>query len=308
MDTSGTAIVIDRLPWLSKIELKKEPLAWAMIGLSAFFIFLYLTFPYSALQSKILTEITRRTGWEIRAADWSIGFPLAVEWRDVTWRKPGIASIPLKVMRINVSVISLIAGRQTIDGIAQLPGSGLPGGGRARGTVSAQSRSFLGSVSLKGHLQEVDLGSVANPYVTRGRLQADFSHRWENLEKEGVLFKGDGTWKVEIKDLSLDRIPVRDGAIPPLAFSRVTALVTCRDASCDLAEFRADGPDGTVTAQGRVLLQYPIQISMLDATVTLLAGTGWTQKAAALSLPPVPPGTPVTLKLGGSVANPKVTL
>jgi hypothetical protein len=47
---------------------------------------------------------------------------------------------------------------------------------------------------------------------------------------------------------------------------------------------------------------------MLELSVTVLAGAGWAQKAATLPIPPLPPGTPLTFKLGGSVANPKLTL
>jgi hypothetical protein len=84
--------------------------------------------------------------------------------------------------------------------------------------------------------------------------------------------------------------------------------LTCHDAVCDITDFKADGPDGTITAQGRLLLRETVQASALDLTVTVLAGAGWAQKAGNLPLPPLPPGTPLTVKLGGSVANPKLTL
>ncbi|HET8721289.1 MAG TPA: hypothetical protein VFM24_04635, partial [Nitrospira sp.] len=59
---------------------------------------------------------------------------------------------------------------------------------------------------------------------------------------------------------------------------------------------------------GRVILREPVRASALELTVTVLAGAGWAQKAATLPIPPLPPGTPLTFKLGGSVANPKITL
>ena len=294
--------------WPTTFTLKKEPLAWVAGGIVSLLLFLFFTFPFGTLQSRVLSELVRATGWDIRAADWSPGLPLAVEWRDLTWTKPGGVSIPVQLMRLNVGVLGLLMGQQTVDALVQFPGGGQAGTARATGTVNAASWSFLGPVLLKAHAKQVDLASVIKPYVTRGLLQADVMQRWENRGKEGIAFKGDGSWKVEIKDLVLERIPVGPAAIPSLNFSRVTAALNCHDAVCNITDFKGDGPDGTITAQGRLLLRQPVQSSMLEVTVTVLAGAGWAQKAGNLPIPPLPPGTPLTFKLGGSVANPKLTL
>jgi type II secretion system protein N len=301
-------VMIARLSLPTTFTFKKEPVAWVAGGFMSLLLFLFLTFPFGTLQSRVLSELIRATGWDIRAAEWSPGLPLAVEWRDLTWTKPGSVSIPVQLMRLNVGVLGLLLGQQTIDGLVQFPGGGQAGAGRATGTVNASSWSFLGPVSLKAHAHQVDLATVVKPYVTRGLLQADVVQRWENRGKEGIAFKGDGSWKAEIKELVLERIPVGPAAIPSLTFARVTAALTCHDAVCDITDFKGDGPDGTITAQGRMLLRQPVESSLLEVTVTVLAGAGWAQKAASLPIPPLPPGTPLTLKLGGSVANPKLTL
>lgn len=297
--------MIARLSLPTTFTFNKEPVAWIAGGFASLLLFLFLTFPFGTLQSRVLSELIRATGWDIRAADWSPGLPLAVEWRDLTWTKPGSVSIPVQLMRLNVGVLGLLLGQQSIDGLVQFPGGGA---GRATGTVNASSWSFLGPVSLKAHAHQVDLATVVKPYVSRGLLQADVVQRWENRGQEGIAFKGDGSWKAEIKELVLERISIGPAAIPSLTFSRVTAALTCHDAVCDITDFKGDGPDGTITAQGRMLLRQPIPSSLLEMTVTVLAGAGWAQKAAGLPIPPLPPGTPLTFKLGGSVANPKLTL
>jgi type II secretion system protein N len=294
--------------WPPAFTLKKEPVAWLAAGLASLLLFFFLTFPFGTLQARVLSELVRATGWDIRAADWSPGLPLAVEWRDVTWTNPGGASIPVQFMRLNVGLLGLVLGQQTVDALVQFPGGGQPGTARATGTVSASSWSFLGPLTVKAHAHQVDLAAVVKPYVTRGLLQADVTQRWENRGKEGVAFKGEGSWKAEVKDLVLERIPVGPAAIPSLNFSRVTAALTCHDAVCDVTDFKADGPDGTITAQGRLMMRETVQSSMLELTLTVMAGAGWAQKAGNLPIPPLPPGTPLTVKLGGSVANPKLTL
>ena len=300
--------MISRLPWPTTLTLKKEPLLWVGGGLASLLFFLFLTFPFGTLQARVLSELIRATGWEIRAAEWSPALPLAVEWRDLTWTKPGGASIPVQLMRLNVGLLGLLMGQQTVDALVQFPGAAQSGTARATGTVSASSWSFVGPVSLKAHAQQLDLGAVIKPYVARGLLQADVVQRWENRGKDGIAFKGDGSWKAEVKDLVLERIPVGPSAIPSLNFSRVTAAMSCHDTICNITDFKADGPDGTITAQGRLVLQDSVQSSTLELTVTVLAGAGWAQKAGNLPIPPLPPGTPLTIKLGGSVANPKLTL
>ena len=300
--------MMGRLSWPPAFIPKKEPLAWVLGGLISFLLFLFLTFPFAPLQARILSELIRTTGWEIRAAEWSPGMPIAVEWRDLIWTKPGGASIPVPLMRFKVGILDLLIGQQSVDALVQLPGGNQAGSGKATGTVSASSWSFLGPVSFKGHVQQVDLAAVAKPVVIKGLLQADVVQRWENRGKEGIAFKGDGSWKAEIKELVLERIPLGPVAIPSLSFGRVTATVTCRDAVCEVIDFKGDGPDGTITAQGRLLLQQPVQSSTLDLTVTVVAGAGWAQKAGNLPIPPLAPGTPLTFKLAGSFANPKLTL
>jgi type II secretion system protein N len=306
--SGGGAIMIGKLAWPPALDLKKEPLLWVLVGTASFVLFLLLTFPYGTLQSRVLSDMTTATGWEVRAADWSPGIPVAVEWNDVTWTRPGGASVPIHLMRLNIGVLGLIMGQHTVNGLVQFSGSGQTGTGRATATISASSWSFLGPVSFKGQLQHIDLAAVAKPYVTRGLLQADIAHRWENHGKDGIVFKGDGSWKVEIKELVLDRISIGTTVVPSLSFSRVNAILNCRDAVCDVLEFKGEGPDGTVTAQGRILLQPSLPSSMLDLSVTVQAGAGWAQKAGNLPIPPLQPGTPLTFKLGGAVANPKLTL
>jgi type II secretion system protein N len=306
MGADWSEVVMARLSWTPTTALNKEPFVWVLGGLGSFAIFLFLTFPFGTLQARVLSELVKATGGEIRAAEWSPGIPIAVEWRDLTWTKPGTSSIPIQMMRLNVGVMGLLMGQKTIDALIQFPGGGQAA--KASGTVTASSWSFEGPVSLKAHAQHIDLATVIKPFVTRGLLEADIAQRWENRGKEGIAFKGNGSWKAEIKELILERLPVGTVTVPSLTFTRVTATLSCHDAVCDVTDFKGDGPDGTITALGRLLLRQPLQSSVLELTVTVVPGAGWAQKAGTLPIPPLPPGTPLTLKLAGSVANPKLTL
>jgi type II secretion system protein N len=293
--------------WPETLKLK-GPLGWGLASLACFIVFLFLTFPYGPLQSRLLTELSRASGWEVRAADWSVGLPAVIEWRDVILAGPTIGAIPVEAVRATVGVFQALLGRLVLDYAVQLPGVAPAGAGRATGSLTAASWSLGGPVAVKGHLQQMDLAAVLKPYVSQGTVQGDFMHRWDSAQGVNAVLKGEGTAKVEIKDLVVERIAAGTSSIPSLTFGRIQAALACRDAACDVTELKGDGIDGSFTAQGRVTLRQPLQQSLLDLTVTVVPGAGFAQKAASLSLPLFQPGTPLTFKLVGPITNARVAL
>ncbi len=295
------------LAWPEALKLK-GPLGWGLASLASFIVFLSLTFPYGPLQNRLVTEFNRASGWEVRAADWSVGFPASIEWRDVVLAGPTIGAIPLEAVRTTIGVFQALFGRLVIDYAVQFPGVAQVGAGRATGSLTAASWGLRGPVSVKGHLQQIDLATILKPYVSRGTAQGDFMHRWDSTQGATAALKGEGTVKVEIKDLVVERIASGTSAIPSLTFGRIQAALACRDAACDVTELKGDGVDGSFTALGHVTLRQPLQQSLLDLTVTIVPGAGFAQKAASLSLPPFQPGTPLTFKLVGPITNARVAL
>ena len=286
----------------------KGPFGWGLASLVCFIVFLFLTFPYGPLQNRLLTELNRSSGWEVRAADWSVGFPVAIEWRDVVFTGPTIATIPVAAVRTTFGVFQAFVGRLVIDYAIQLPSVAQGGTGRATGSLTAASWSLEGPVAVNGHLQQIDLAILLKPYVSRGTVQGDFMHRWNNAQGTNDALTGEGSVKVEIKDLVLERIVSGAVSIPSLTFGLIQGALACRDATCDLTELKGDGVDGSFAAQGRVTLRQPLQQSLLDLTVTVVPGAGFAQKSASLSLPPFQPGTPLTFKLVGPIMNARVAL
>ena len=293
--------------WLETLMLK-GPLAWILASLACFIIFLFLTFPYGPLQNRLLTELNRATGWDVRATDWSVGFPAGIEWHDVVLAGPAMGAIPIKDVRATIEVFEAILGQLVLDYAVQLPGGTQGDAGRATGSLTTASWQLRGPVAVKGHLQQMDLAMVLKPYVTSGMIQGDFTHRWDGAQGSNAALKGEGTVKVEIKNFVIDQIPSGTQSMPSLTFGRVQAALTCRDAACDVTELKGDGVDGSFSVLGHVTLQHPLQQSLLDLTVTVVPGAGFAQKAASFSLPPFQPGTQLTFKLVGPIMNARVAL
>lgn len=293
--------------WVETLKFK-GPLGWGLASLACFIVFLFLTFPYGVLQNRLLAELNRASGWEFRAADWSIGFPAAIEWHDVVLAGPTIGTIPLEAVRTTIGVFQALLGRLVIDYALQLPGVPHAGAGRATGSLTSALWSLGGTVAVKGHLQQMDLATVLKPYVSQGIVQGDFTHHWDTAHGAQAALKGEGTVTLEIKDLVIQQMATSTSSFPSLTFSRIQAALACRDSACDVSELKGEGEDGSFTAQGRVMLREPLPQSLLDLTVTVIPGAGFAQKSASLSLPPFPAGTPLTFKLVGPIMSARVAL
>ena len=241
-------------------------------------------------------------------ADWSVGLPAAIEWRNLVLAGPTIGTIPIEAARVTIGVFQAILGQLVVDYAIQLPGVAQAGVGRATGSLTAASWSLHGPIDVKGHLQQMDLATVLKPYVSRGTIQGDFMHRWDNAQGAQAALTGEGTVTVEIKDLVVERIAAGASANSSLTFGQIHAALACRDGTCDVTDLKGDGVDGSFSAQGRVTLRQPLQQSLLDLTVTVIPGAGFAQKAASLSLPPFQPGIPLTFKLVGPIMNARVGL
>ena len=285
----------------------KEILAWIVGGICVMALCLMATFPYGALHARIMAELNRATGMDVRVTDWTVGLPLGLEWRNVTLSKPDWGPIQLAVLQAKVGVLMALGGGLGLDVVVQVDETS-PKAGLATGTVTASSFSLAGPLAVKGKLQQVDLSKIVRRYVTRGVLNGDFSHRVDSAQATASTMKGEGTWKAEVKDLAVDQIPVGNGRTLALAFTTVNAGLICRDMVCDVTELKGDGIDGSFSGQGKITMQQPMQNSQLDLTVTVVPGAGFTSKASTLGLPSLPPGTPMTVKIVGTLAQARIAL
>jgi type II secretion system protein N len=285
----------------------REILAWTVGGLSILILCLIATFPYGMLQARIVAELTRATGMEVRVADWTVGLPPGLEWRNVTLSQPNWTPIQLAVFQAKIGVMKALGGTLGLDVVAKLNDTSSPTG-LAKGTVTASSIFLEGPVTIKGQVQQVDLSKLIRRYVTHGMLNGDFSHRVESSQATSATMKGEGTWTAEATDLVIDQIPLGNGRILSLTFSKVSVGLACRDLRCDVTQLKGDGIDGSFTGEGHVTIQQPMQQSQLNLTVAVIPGPGFASKAGTLGIPSPPPGTPMTIKIVGTLAQARIAL
>lgn len=285
----------------------KASVWWIAGGLAVMAVSLLATFPYEALHARVLAEVTRGTGMDVRVADWTVGVPLGLEWRNVTFSKANADPVQVAFLQAKLGAFKAMTGRLSLDLSLQLDETSSQAG-TATAHVTSSSYSMLGPVSVNGKLQQIELSKLIRRYVTHGLLTGSFSHRLESGRAPISALKGEGIWKAEVKELAVDGIPVGNAKTLSLAFSTVSAGLTCQDTVCDVAELRGDGLDGSFTGAGKITLRQPLQNSQLALTVTVVPGAGFTSKAATLGLPPLPPGTPMTVKVLGTLAQARLAL
>jgi type II secretion system protein N len=288
-------------------EAWREILAWTGGGISILVLCLIATFPYGMLQARIVAELTRATGMEVRVADWTVGLPPSLEWENVTLSKPNWTPIQVAALQAKLGVTTALSGTLGLDLVAKLTGTASPTD-LVKGTVTASSLSLAGPVTIKGQVQQVDLSKLLRRYVTHGTLNGNFSHRVDSGQATVTTMKGEGTWTADATDLVIDQIPLGNGRTLSLSFSQVSAGLACRDLRCDVTQLRGDGIDGSFTGEGYITIQQPMQHSQVNLTVTVVPGPGFASKAGTLGLPSPPPGTPMTVRIIGTLAQARIAL
>lgn len=288
-------------------EAWREILAWALGGICILALCVMVTFPYGMLQARLVAELKRATGMDVRVADWTLGLPLSLEWRNVTLSKQNLAPFQMAVLQAKLGIMKALSGALGLDLVVQLDENSSHTS-LAKGTLTASSFSFSGPVTAKGQFQQVDLSKVVRRYVTHGTLNGDFSHRVDSGLGAGTTMKGEGTWTADATDLVIDQIPLGNGRTLSLTFSKVSAGLACRDLLCEVTQLKGEGIDGSFSGEGNITLQQPMPNSQLHLTVTVIPGPGFVAKAGTLGLPSPPPGTPMTVKIVGTLAQARIAL
>ena len=282
----------------------REALAWVGGGVCLLILCLTATFPYEALHKRIIAELNRATGMDIRVGNWTVGLPLGIEWRNVTLAKSDWTPIQLASLQADLGIMHALSGGLGLDVVIHL-GEGSPGRGLATGTITASSFSLAEPVSLAGRFQQVDLSKIIRPYVGHGMLNGTFSHRVERAHTADGTIKGEGTWKAETTDLTIDHIPVGNGRTLSLAFNQASTELVCKDSLCEVTGLKGEGPDGSFTGDGTITVQQPIQDSRLALTVTIVPGEGLRVKSEHIGPAPPSPGNPHHGKNSGDIGTSK---
>ena len=286
----------------------REILVWTVAGVTILVLCLMATFPYSMLQTRIVAELKRATGMEIRIVDWTVELPLGLEWRNVTLSQPNWTLLQLAAAAGQARGHESVGRHAWSQCRRKAERYRFPDRSRQR-----HHHRFIFFLGKPRHDQGT--GSTNGPFQNPPPLRHARHTQWRFLPSRRLrgqttvtTMKGEGLWTAEVTDLVIDQIPLGNGRTLSLTFSKVSAGLACRDLRCDVTQLKGDGIDGSFTGEGHITIQQPMQQSQLNLTVTVIPGPGFASKAGTLGLPSPPSGTPMTVKIVGTLAQARIAL
>lgn len=279
---------------------------WCAVGLALTSLFFLLTFPFEAVQARLLAQIERGTGVKVQVDQWHVAWPLGLEWNGVQMNVRDERAFRLARVEAALSVAEALHGTPVGELSFWLEDKGEPAALQSR-TVFA-GWNFQGAVVMEGSAERVELAKLIGTPIRGGRLKGRFKFSGDPSVHGVTAAIGDGELTVDATDLAVEPISAREGRMPEWGLAVVHGKVTCASGLCRIVELRGNGPDGSVTGSGQVTLGRSLGEARLDLALTITCSPSLSQRMTAVGGFPLPPGTPITVRLVGSIARPQLSL
>ncbi len=286
------------LDWIKNQKTKWAViLGYAFFGFVMFLFFLYLTFPFGMLESRLIAAMESESGCTMTVGKRGIHFPLRLAWREIQVNCPARLISQWKIQSIDAAVAPLpllFNQRGEIDyriGIAE---------GEVVGHLTAlQTREGL-SVSMKNEGRKLNLsqfgfsgladlegeGNWVGPDVMKAKGSLTFT-------LNGVQVKQVGQWVVPIGEMS---------------FSSIRGKINLRNGTLVVERFAAQGSEIDLTSDGgNLLLRDPFAGSLLSLSIKATP-KGSLQQMASLFIQGYSGREPLNIALKGSISQPQISL
>lgn len=287
--------------------MSRAALGWALYTIAALGVFLALTFPYAQLQARLLDEVARGTGLEVRADRWEPVWPLGIAWSDVSATAPGLPRFGADLVSVHTEIWSLVQGPAILHGQIRLPGP-QGAGGLITGRLLLNRWSPQGPGRLTGSVEQLNLPALSLPLIKQGTLRGTFDQRWTQLASPSEFLRGQGDWQAEVKGLDLEHVPIGPLTLPSVTFTSLKARLQCQDGTCRIEGLQGDGPDGTVSGEGVLTVLEPLSDSRLILSLSLIVAEAYKRRVPVAALLQGPPGAPVKVTLTGPLTRLQATL
>lgn len=269
-------------------------MGWTLYGTLLFILAWLLTFPYDALQKRLLAEAGDRTGMRVTAERWTAPRPFVIEWNGVAATDGGLR---FQVERLVYELPPLMVLRlaAAMDSRPWDRAAGL-GTWRLGDAVSLAEEPAPGTTD-----------PPAAPFALRGLLQAAFEPA-AGEPSAAEEDRGGTTGHIELTGATLAGLPVGQALAPALNWPHLTATVACRERRCRIENLRGDGPDGRLAGDVTVTIQRSFVAGALDGTLALTLTEAAVQRGGDTLRAAAPPATALRLALSGSPAHPRLTV
>lgn len=289
--------------WSSSI---RTILLWGAVGLTLLALFLLLTFPFEAVHARLLSQVERGTGAKVQVEQWNVGWPLSLVWKGVQISGSDKQAFRLARIEAGLSLGDAWHGTPVGELSFWLEDKGEPPALQTRAVFPGWS--FQGITSVEGTAERLELAKAIGPPLRGGRLKGRFHFSGGRTAPTGMMAIGDGELTIDATDVAVEPITAQGGRMPEWGLAVVHGKATCAAGICRIVELRGNGPDGSVVASGQVTLAQSLNETRVDLSLTITCSPSLSQRMAAVGGFPLPPGTPVTVRLVGPIMRPQLSL
>ncbi len=268
-------------------------LSYLLFGLLSFIAFLYVTFPFSRLESALIDRIKDESGCEIDIRKKGILFPLKLAWENIQILCPGQKAWNVASLYAEVLPLPLIWG-----GEGRIHFRGRLAEGETEGTLTVTHASNQWAFSLKNQGRQITLPDIG------GRLGWEGDAHWSHSEP----YKGTGTVAFTLEGARIKEVGEWRSPIGALSFSMVTGQVHWQGGALSMEQFSADGNEMDLAGEsGHLLLRQPWKRSILSLTLKVTP-KGQLKPLAQMVVSGYTGEGALTLAVAGSLARPGLAL
>jgi len=275
-------------------------LGYALFTALAFFVALVWTLPHDLIATRAVDTALAAAPVGITFRAVRFAFPNGYRFSDVrvTPVAGGEPLASLGELTVRLPLAAILTGN-----LRQAAFSGRAYGGRFSGRVALAGTAVSGSLDAS----DVSLEPALAPLVPPPGRVGGVARIALRLEGDGrTTQSSEGEVDLSVVGLALEQVSVRGIRVPDLSFPTVSGSAQVFGARLQVRDFRATGPDVSLTASGDVLLREPTPQSVLNLRLTIDVPPGAQPglRVATALLPKRSPGQEPSYTLKGTIAAP----
>ncbi|MEO2054438.1 MAG: type II secretion system protein GspN [Nitrospira sp.] len=282
-------------------------LGYIFFGLLMFLLFLYLSFPFHLLTSKLILVLEEETGCEISVEESRFYFPFRVVWTGIRTRCAHLSFLPevpgdgrdltLNITSIDARVapfLLLLNRRAEID-FGIVLGDGILSGHL---TLSQKEKQVSYALSVEG--ERIDLAL----FGASGRLDLEGNSDWMNQD----LFNGKGVLSFALMEGRFEKIGSWTLPLGALSFSDIHGKMSWGKGRVIVDQFSARGSEVDLQAEsGNLILRKPLDGSLVTLTLKAMP-KGDLERMATLFIQGYNGRESLILGIRGPLRRPKISL
>jgi type II secretion system protein N len=291
--------------WLKRKKKKTAAvLGYVFFGLLMFLVFLYLSFPFHLLTSKLILALEKESGCEISVEESRFYFPSRVLWSGIRSQCANASFLPGDVRDLDVQVTSIDARvllfPLLMDRRAEIDFGIVFGEGVLSGHLKVGRKDSQFSYSLIVEGAKVDLV----PFGASGHLDLEGNGDWMDQD----LFNGKGVLSLVLKEGQFKKIGAWAVPVGALSFSDIHGKISWGKGRVSVDQFSARGNEVDLEGEsGNIILRKPFDGSLVTLTLKTMP-KGDLKRMATLFIRGYTGREPLILGIRGPLRRPQISL